>query len=271
MIAAIYARKSNEQQGVADEAKSVARQGAHARAYAERKGWTVAEEHLYVDDGVSGAEFVKRPGLARLLNTLSPRPPFQVLVMSEESRLGREQIETAYVLKRIMDAGVRVFFYLEDRERTLDSAMDKVMLSLTNFAAEVERERASQRVYDAAKQRAAAGRVAGAKIYGYDNVPVLSAEMSGRTAEAALHRAPGERSPGGGGPSDLPPLRRWAGHDADRLPAQPRRRAGPTPPGMGAGGRQGHAQERDLPRRNALGPGSERGSGRGPRSTATGS
>ena len=75
------------------------------------------------------------------MNALKPRPPFQVLVMSEEARLGREQIETAYALKQLVQAGVRVFFYLEDRERTLDSAVDKVMLSLTNFAAELERER----------------------------------------------------------------------------------------------------------------------------------
>jgi len=57
-----------------------------------------------------------------------------VLVTSEESRLGREALETGYVLKQIMDAGVRVFFYLEDRERTLDSAMDKVMLSLISLS-----------------------------------------------------------------------------------------------------------------------------------------
>jgi hypothetical protein len=38
MISAIYARKSTEQNGVADEEKSVARQIAHARAYAARKG-----------------------------------------------------------------------------------------------------------------------------------------------------------------------------------------------------------------------------------------
>jgi hypothetical protein len=31
--------------------------------------------------------------------------------MSEESRLGREQIETAYALKQIITAGVRVFYY----------------------------------------------------------------------------------------------------------------------------------------------------------------
>ena len=79
----------------------------------------VSDEHIYVDDGISGAEFVKRPGLIRPMNALKPRPAFQFLVMSEESRLGREQIETAYALKQIMDSGVRVFFYLEDRERTL--------------------------------------------------------------------------------------------------------------------------------------------------------
>ena len=41
MICAIYARKSNEQNGVADEAKSVTRQIEHARAYAAKKGWIV--------------------------------------------------------------------------------------------------------------------------------------------------------------------------------------------------------------------------------------
>ena len=99
MIAAIYARKSTEQNGVADEQKSVARQIDHARQYAAKKGWIVADEHVYVDDGISGAEFANRPGFLRLMNALKPRAAFQVLVMSEESRLGREAIETAYALE----------------------------------------------------------------------------------------------------------------------------------------------------------------------------
>jgi hypothetical protein len=37
MIAAIYARKSTEQNGIADEQKSVARQVDRARQYAHRK------------------------------------------------------------------------------------------------------------------------------------------------------------------------------------------------------------------------------------------
>jgi DNA invertase Pin-like site-specific DNA recombinase len=109
MITAIYARKSTEQNGVADEQRSVGRQVEHARAYASRKGWIVADEHVYVDDGVSGAEFANRPGFLRLMNAFKPRPAFQVLVMSEESRLGREQIEVSYSLKQIVSAGVRGF------------------------------------------------------------------------------------------------------------------------------------------------------------------
>jgi hypothetical protein len=61
MIAAIYARKSTEQTGVADEAKSVARQVENARAFAVAKGWSVDDALVFVDGGISGAEFAKRP------------------------------------------------------------------------------------------------------------------------------------------------------------------------------------------------------------------
>jgi hypothetical protein len=43
------------------------------------KGWTVVEKHVYVDDGISGAEFIKRPAFLRMMNALKPRPPFEVL------------------------------------------------------------------------------------------------------------------------------------------------------------------------------------------------
>jgi DNA invertase Pin-like site-specific DNA recombinase len=172
IIAAVYARKSTEQNSLAEESQSVARQVEHATAFAARKGWAVDSTTIFTDDGISGALFGdKRPGLARLLNVLSPRPPFQVLVMSEESRLGREAIETGWTLKRITDAGVRVFFYLEDRERTLDTATDKVMMSLSAFASEMERERARQRTLT--RSTASAGHVTGGLVFGYRNQPVL--------------------------------------------------------------------------------------------------
>jgi site-specific DNA recombinase len=172
VIAAIYARKSTDQTGVVEQERSVARQVEHARAYAAGKGWTVGDDHVYVDDGISGAEFKNRPGFLRLMNALKPAPRFQVLIMSEESRLGREAIETAYALKQLVTAGVRVFFFLEDRERTLDSPTDKIMMSLTAFADELEREKASQRTYDAMLHKAKAGHVTGGVLFGYANVAV---------------------------------------------------------------------------------------------------
>ena len=173
MRVAIYARKSTDQHHVTEAEKSVSRQVDQARRYAAQKGWTVADEHVYVDDGVSGAEFARRPGFLRLMNAVKPCPDFQVLVMSEESRLGREAIETAYALKQIITSGVRVFFYLEDRERTLETPTDKILLSLTTFADELERDRARQRTYDALERKARAGHVTGGTCFGYRNVEVV--------------------------------------------------------------------------------------------------
>src|SRR5687767_7542731 len=149
MIAAIYARKSTEQIGVAEEQKSVTRQIDHARAYAAGKGWAVAEEHIYFDDGISGAEFANRPGFLRLMNALKPRPAFQVLIVSDLDRLGRESIETSYTIKQLNVAGVQVFAYLEDREIRSDSPIDALIMQVQAFGAAIEREKARTRTRDA--------------------------------------------------------------------------------------------------------------------------
>jgi site-specific DNA recombinase len=192
MIAAIYARKSNTQD-VADEAKSIARQIEHARQYALKKGWRVAEEHIYVDDGISGVEFAKRPAFVRLMNAVAGKPrPFDALVMSEESRLGREQIETSYAMKQIVTAGIRVFFYLEDRERTLQTPTDKLLMSVTAFADEMEREKIRLRVYDGMLRRARSGYWNGGRVYGYTNVPVTDASGKRSHVELRINEAEAE-------------------------------------------------------------------------------
>jgi site-specific DNA recombinase len=107
----------------------------------------------------------------------------------EESRLGREAIETAYSLKQIITAGVRVFFYLEDRERTLESATDKLLMSVTAFADEMEREKARLRVTDAMVRKAKAGHCCGGKVFGYDNVEVLDASGRRSHVERVVNQA----------------------------------------------------------------------------------
>lgn len=177
MRAAIYARKSTAQSGMSEDARSVERQKARAHAYAAAHGWTVAEEHVYEDDGISGAEFDRRPGLQGLLTALKRRAPFRILIVMDESRLGRESIETSHVLKQFSLCGIRVFAYLDDREVLLDNLMDKMRLAFTGLMDEGERYRAQQRTFDAMHRKALLGHVTGGRVYGYDNVEVLSSVL----------------------------------------------------------------------------------------------
>jgi site-specific DNA recombinase len=175
MIAAVYARKSTEQ-NVAEDAKSVTRQIALARAFAEGRGWTVADEHVYSDDGISGAEFDdRRPGLARLLASLKQRPrPFDVLVMMDESRLGRDQWRTGYVLAQLKDAGLAIWYYQANRQANLADATGQFMENVYGFAAQMEREKAVARGREDGRSRASKGYVAGGAVFGYRNVSVNS-------------------------------------------------------------------------------------------------
>lgn len=172
MIAAIYARKSTSQDGVVDEAKSVKRQVEHATTYAASQGWTVDDRFIFEDDGISGAEFANRPGFLRLLNALKPKAPFHVLIVSELSRLGREQLETGFALKQIAQAGVRIFSFFERREIPLDSPTNRFLVNAVSFASEMEREQARQRALDVSFGKARAGYVTGGKVFGYENIRV---------------------------------------------------------------------------------------------------
>ena len=167
-VAALYLRKSSEDERSGLDGKSIERQREHASAFAEKRGWRVDPDCVYEDEGVSGAEFVNRHGLQRLLRDARRKPlPFQMLVIAEPSRLGREQIETAFVLKQITDAGVEVFGYLDGRPLAMTTAADKLMFSVQAMAAESERERGRQRVRDALVRKAKLGHVTGQQTYGY--------------------------------------------------------------------------------------------------------
>jgi DNA invertase Pin-like site-specific DNA recombinase len=179
--AAIYCRKSNDDDHQTEANKSVERQRDHALAYAAKKGWTVEPQHIFVDDGISGAEFKKRPGLLRLLNSVRE---FDVVVVSELSRIGREQTQTAQVLAEIYGKGRRVIFYLTGEEVKFTSAVDKFMVNAVSFGAELEREKASQRSRDALQRKAAKGFNPGGCCFGYDLVPVYGKGVNGEPVKS---------------------------------------------------------------------------------------
>ncbi len=166
---AVYARKSTEDARHEDHT-STARQIDQATRYVETRGGVVLPECQYTDEATSGAEFRGRLGLLKFLEALRNGKPFSALVMMDESRLGREQIETQYTLKQITDAGVRVFYYQTGEEAKLDTSLDKIMSALKMFGAEQEREKARLRCREAAERKARQGHVPGGRCYGYENV-----------------------------------------------------------------------------------------------------
>jgi site-specific DNA recombinase len=170
MNAAIYARKSTEQ-NVVEDAKSVTRQVDVAQAFAAARGLSVDAEHVYVDDGISGAEFDDRPGLAWLLLTVKTRPrPFDVLVTMDECRLGRDQWRTGYLLSQFKDAGLAIWYYQAKRQANLDDATGQFMENVYGYAAQMEREKAVARARETGRVKAAKGHVAGGIVFGYRNV-----------------------------------------------------------------------------------------------------
>lgn len=176
MKAAIYARKSTDDNDKNEENKSVTRQIDRAKAYAKAKGWDVDEEHIFTDDGISGAEYERRPGLVRMMARLKE---FDVIVTSENSRIGRDMVRNAVVIDDIRTKGVRLFYYLNDAEEKFETPEQRLMATLGGFASEMERAKIAERTRDALLRKAEKGYSAGGRCYGYDTECMYSTAANG--------------------------------------------------------------------------------------------
>src|SRR5262249_17804960 len=114
MRCGIYARKSSDDSDRSAEARSTTRQIEHAMAYAKAKGGTGDPRQIFTDENTSGAEWKHRPGFNALLAALSTGAPFDVLIVSELSRIGRDTVRTPAAVLQLEDAGVEIRSYLSD-------------------------------------------------------------------------------------------------------------------------------------------------------------
>jgi site-specific DNA recombinase len=168
--AAAYIRKSNDQQDRTEDVKSVATQRDLITAFAASRGWTVDDRYVFSDDGITGALFAERPGLQALLAATRATPvPFSKLIVVEQSRLGRDQIDTMVLIRDIEEAGVEIWSTRDGRRITLSDDTSKLLASLEGWRDESERKKTATRVRDAAKTRFERGYVVGGRVYGYKN------------------------------------------------------------------------------------------------------
>jgi site-specific DNA recombinase len=132
MRAALYVRVSTDRQ---QHAQTIEQQVTQLRAYvAARDGWTLAEEHVFRDDGHSGAK-LSRPGLDALRDHAA-RAAFDVVVVCAPDRLARNFVHQMVVLEELERRGVRVVFC--DRPFS-DDPHEQLVTQIRGAVAEYER------------------------------------------------------------------------------------------------------------------------------------
>jgi site-specific DNA recombinase len=171
MRAAFYIRMSREEQ---DESPDVQR--ANCLKFVAERGWTPPTVDLdFYDEAKSRAEFVKRPGLLRMI-AAAERHEFDVLVTRDDDRIGGDMYRSGMVLMNLIEAGIRVFYYQTNAEARLDTPEDKVILAVKGFASELERGKISARTRENHEKKANDLKVTGGKTFGYNNREVLNSD-----------------------------------------------------------------------------------------------
>ena len=132
MRAALYVRVSTDRQ---QQAQTIEQQVAQLRAWvAAHQEWTVAEEHVFRDDGHSGAK-LDRPGLDALRDHAA-RAAFDAVLVCAPDRLARNFVHQMVVMEELERRGVRVVFC----DRPLrDDPHEQLVTQIRGAVAEYER------------------------------------------------------------------------------------------------------------------------------------
>jgi DNA invertase Pin-like site-specific DNA recombinase len=150
MRAVIYARVSTVGNGQSPEM-----QLRDFSEYAERRGWTVADE--YVDIGISGAKD-RRPELDRLMAD-AHRRRFDVVVVWKLDRLARSVSHLLRALETFQALGIE-FVSLTEGMDTLTPA-GKMVFTVLGAVAELERSLIAERVRAGLRNARAKGKTLG--------------------------------------------------------------------------------------------------------------
>ncbi len=138
MRVAIYARVSTTRQA---QAQTIEQQLDRLRAAVAERGWTLDEQHIYRDDGYSGAG-LGRPGLDRLRDQAALAELDLVLVTAPD-RLARNYVHQVLLLDELGRHGVKVEFL--DRPMSHDPH-DQLLLQIRGAVAEYERTLIAERM-----------------------------------------------------------------------------------------------------------------------------
>jgi site-specific DNA recombinase len=139
MAVALYTRVSTPRQ---QQQQTIAHQRRRLRDYvATHPDWHVTDEHIYRDDGYSGAK-LNRPGLDRLRDRAA-MAAFECVLITAPDRLARNYVHQMLLVDELTQRGCRVEFV----ERPMsDDPHDQWLLHIRSAVAEYERTLMAERL-----------------------------------------------------------------------------------------------------------------------------
>ncbi len=139
MRIALYARVSTSRQ---QQTHTIDQQLTRLRSYVTSQAdWSLAEEHIFCDDGYSGAK-LKRPGLDHLRDQAA-LGAFDLLLLTTPDRLARNYVHQMVLLEELERDRCRVQFL--DRPLS-DDPHDQLVLQIRGAVAEYERTLIAERM-----------------------------------------------------------------------------------------------------------------------------
>src|SRR6266700_2625236 len=138
MRVGVYARVSTTRQA---HAQTIEQQLDLLRAAVAGRGWVLDEQHVYRDDGYSGAR-LGRPGLDRLRDHAA-LADLDVVLVTAPDRLARNYVHQVLLIEELAGHGCQVEFL--DRPMSADPH-DQLLLQIRGAVAEYERTLITERM-----------------------------------------------------------------------------------------------------------------------------
>ena len=146
------------------EAQTIEQQLERLQAHIEKEDWILSTEHIYRDDGYSGAQ-LNRPGLDSLRDRAA-LAEFDVVLVTAPDRLSRNYVHQMLLLEELTQQGVSVEFL----ERPMsDDPHDRLLLQIRSAVAEYERTLITERMRRGRLRKIRAGQLVPWPVppYGY--------------------------------------------------------------------------------------------------------
>ena len=153
MKIALYARVSTNRQM---QSQSIEQQIERLQeTVAQHPDWELAPEHVYRDDGFSGAK-LNRPGLDRMRDAAN-MAAFELILVTAPDRLARKYVHQVLLIEELKKLGCEIQFL--ERPMQGDDPHDQLLLQIRGAVAEYERNLIADRMRRGRQAKLRAGRL----------------------------------------------------------------------------------------------------------------